>query len=76
MSDWTLTFPPEIIYYIVVPLLIPLITIMIAWRKRGEVTAVRQYIIEELKEDMKDIKERIRILELLSPGSLGPPHHT
>lgn len=70
MSGWSVTIPPEIVYYIAIPLLVPLIMGIFAWTRRREVTAVRQYVLDELKDDVIEMKERIRILELLSPGSL------
>lgn len=60
----------EIVYYIVIPLVVAIIPIIFAWVKRDEVTAVRHYLLEELKDDVKDLKDRVRTLELLSPGSL------
>ena len=68
--DWSVTFPPEIIYYMLIPIIIAIVPIIFAWIKRHEVTAVHQYVLDELKDDVKDLKERIRTLELLSPGSL------
>lgn len=64
----------NIIYFILVPIFTALIPIIYALFNKEKVTtavtAVNQYILEELKADVKDLKERIRTLELLSPGSL------
>lgn len=70
MADWSITFPPEIIFYIIIPIGLSVIPAIFAWVKRREVTAVKNYVLEEIKEDVKDLKERVRTLELLSPGSL------
>lgn len=63
MTDWSLTFPPEIIYYIMIPIALSIIPAVFAWVKRREVTAVRNYVLEELREDIKELKERVSNLE-------------
>lgn len=67
MGDFT-----DILYYILVPTILAILPIIYAIFNKDKVTsaAVNQYILEELKNDIKELKDKVRILELLSPGSL------
>lgn len=69
MGDYT-----DLIYYILVPTILAILPIIYAIFNKDKVTtattAVNQYILEQLKADVEELKEKIRTLELLSPGSL------
>lgn len=69
MGDYT-----DLIYYILVPTILAILPIIYAIFNKDKVTtattAVNQYILEELKADVEKLKEKVRTLELLSPGSL------